>query len=231
MSQQGESQNTPDPKLADANKNPPPPKPEGDDVGEDSWDEKTKGYVSKLRNENKERRQELQSLKDSNAQLKTQLDSLTGKLKGLFGEEGEGGQKLTPDQQIEALTGQLEHAHSKMAFIQTANNLGIYDPADQKYFEFLLESHFEDKEDDYELSDEALEELVADVQARSKGRGGNGGNSSFSGQKTPPANGNKGNGETTLEQFKKMGVSERSELYVKNEALYLRLMQESKNTR
>lgn len=229
MSQENQNQETPletkvTPGAGDKNQ----PNPDGED---DSWaeglDEKTKGYIAKLRKENKERRQESQTQRQQLQQLTSQFEAVKGKLKGVFGEGEEGEEEWTPEQKIEMLSYAVEEREAELEFMRGALSLGIYDPADQKYLSFLLNQHMEDKEDGYEIDEDTLREIVADVQSRSKSARAGSGNSSFN--STKPGNSRKeGSGEITLEAFKKMGMTEKSDLYVKNQPLYLSLMAQLK---
>jgi len=200
---------------------------DADEPSGEGWDDSTKAYVAKLRGENKQRRLEADSLKEKTTKLETEFNEITGKLKSVLGGGDDEDEEYTPAQKVELLTHEIEARDAHIAFMESSLALGITDPKDRKYFQFLLDDHMSEQEDGYELPDDVLDELVGQVRQRSQLKGPfAGGTTSFSNGKTPPTR--EGSGEISVAQFMAMKTTERGALYGKNPELYNRLLAESK---
>lgn len=189
------------------------------DAGGDDFDysdpEKVKKELKKLRRENASRRV---SAKEANEKLAVTEEQLK-KIKQTLGLEEE----ESPEDKIAALTAERDAMAMEMQLNSIAGELEI--PAKgQKYFKFLVGEKLNELEEGEELTDEDLEEIAQEV----KGMGGstNKPNSTgLGGKKNPPP----GSGDSmTVEQFAKMSLTEKSQLYTKNPKEYDRLFSAAK---
>lgn len=203
---QGGKQST-DPKNQD-------PSPGGDDLG---FSDKQKAYVDGLRSESAKYRTKAKDLESQVGNLNKRFDDLQGGLKKLFGDESS---DLTPEQQVQQLTSRNEELELQSAISEAAISLGVTGD-DFEYFSFLLQREAGALEEGQELS----EEVIQEVAQKAKGRSGTAnstsvdgaGNNGQGGDNPPPSN---GAGEVSLDDFCDMTLSEKSELYQKNKALY-----------
>lgn len=201
---------------------PPAPDANGSDNQEDdvsdlsNLDEKTKKYIDKLRKENAKYRTDAKGLKDK----VTKIESGLKQSLGLTDEE-----EVAPEEQIGHLQAQSEALAFKNAVLETAMEFGL-SGQQVGYFEYLLANQAQHLEEGEELSDEVLESLIQ--QSRSVGGGGNQNSSTsvssaLGGQKKPDAS-----GKVSLDAFLKMSITEKSQLYTKDQATYNALMAEAR---
>lgn len=195
-----------------------------DDSDDSAWDEKTKAYIAKLRGENAKHRTKAKELGSQLSQSEEQKKAIL-KAAGIEIEEGDPAVLL---QETQAATHALAFRNAILESA-VANGVG----ADSlEFYQFLVEKRAGELGEDEELSEEHMAEIVQKVNAR----GANGGTTSVGvGQKSgqgnpggPPKPGS--SGELTLDKFCKMNMSEKSELYGKNPALYGQLSQEARRT-
>lgn len=188
--------------------------PVEEDLG---WTDKQKAYVKGLRDENAKYR-------TRSKEQGSQVDALTGRLdkfetglKTLFGEEDD---KLTPEERIEALQGKNEQLAIQSALQEAAFEYGIGKESFD-YFQFLVTKKLNELEEGEELADADLDAIAAQAKAKvpantSVGDGGGG---------PPPTT---GDGALTLNEFKVMGIGERSLLYQKDKNLYDSMVKQEK---
>lgn len=189
----------------------------GDESDESKWDEKTKAYVRKLRDENAKHRTKGKDLKSKLEQSEAQKKAIL-KAAGIEVENEDPAEKL---KETQATTQTLAFRN---AILESAVQNGI--AGDQvEYYEFLVTKAVNGLEDGDELSDEALTEIVAKVRG-GKGKANTGLGKEGKGGKAP---GGQQTGEVTLDKFCRMSMMEKSKLYNDNEALYLELMKEAKS--
>lgn len=191
---------------------------EGEKPDESDWDPKTKAYIEKLRRESAKHRTKGNNLEKDFGKLKQVV-------KELLGEDDD---EVTPEK-LEGLKGQVNGLSFQNAALQAAIEHGV--GKDQiEYFEFLLGKRAAELGDGEELS----QEDIADIAKKANGASGGGsGSGKFQtsvgeGRRTPDP-GKKS--DITLDQFARMTVTEKSDLYVKNRALYDQLLKEAKEKR
>lgn len=180
-------------------------------------DEKTKKYIEKLRRENAKHRTKANVNSD-------RLSRLEEGLKKVLGGEDE----AAPEQQLEALASQNEGMAFKMAVLEAAIECGV-SKEDREYFEFLLGKRLGEMEEGQELADEEIAEIAKLAKRFDAGSGKSAGRSSVDDSRSGKM-GN-GTGAVTVEQFVAMTITEKSDLYTKNKALYDSLFAEAKNKR
>lgn len=216
----------------------------GTNQDDDSWmsdPAKVKEHVTKLRTENKDRRLSEKTLQTQLTKTQTDFTALNERVNKALGKDDS---NEPPEKKIETLTASIktreeenEALKAEMGFINFAAECGIVDPKERRYFQFIINEHMADKDDDYEASDEELKTLVDQVIAvrpqggtgNGTGKGGNVGSTSFGGSTPKPDGGGNGgsNGPVTLEQFRKMGTLEKSNLYGRDANLYNKLQKEA----
>ncbi len=213
----------------------------GDDGGNDDlpddeskWtSEQTKSYIQKLRKENKSYRTRFQSAETKIVGLDDRFSRLESGLKKLAGGGDDDG-----DDTVEAKLARLEArevAREESEAITTMNKavettakaLGVPDSG-LDYFKFLIHQEAEQMEDEEVLGEELLASLAKKAIAQTgDGKGTTTSADGKEGKKTPKPEG-KTSG-TTVEQFAKMTIAERSALYQTNKDEYTKLMQEAKD--
>jgi hypothetical protein len=174
----------------------------------------------------------IKNLRAENAKYRTEKNNVTTRLeniengfKQMFGGEGEG-QELTPEQQIEQLQGSYEQMSFQNALLGLAYENSI--PMDNyEYFNFLMDKEVNGLEEGQELSEESLLEVIQ--KAKGFNQSMDNANTSVDGQGNE--NPNQNSGSITLEQFTKMNISEKSELYRKSPAVYNQYMKQAKENR
>lgn len=212
---------------------------ESDDEDMSQWSpEKVKGYVKGLRKENAKYRKEAKTTKSELADFRKQITGMqTAVAKALGLKEGE---ELTPEEQAEALSGQLGAQQFKTAVLEAAYQYEV--PRDSRdYFEYLVQKQASELEEGEELTDEDIEMLAK----KAKGKSGKAGFStsitkgagrrrdeeadededSDESDAPPPS---KGGSKLTAEQFAEMGTVAKTNLYSKNPGLYDKLMAEAR---
>jgi len=185
---------------------------DSEDLNVDALDPKTKAYIQKLRKEAAGGRTE-------HNKLKAQVEQLTAGLKKLVGGEDD----TPPEKKMEMLEAQQASSQFENAILNTAIEHGIPKEG-MKYFKFLMGSAFEELQEGEELSEEKILEVVKEA----KGRGAAPAPSTSPSGTTPPPS---GKGSVTLEQFARMSLTEKSDLYNKNAELYQALFNEAKEKR
>lgn len=218
---------------------------EGDDADSDdsadmsSWSpEKVKGYVKKLRKENQRYRKDNSASKTELAALRKQITGVQNSVAKALGLAE--GADMSPEEQAEALQGQLGVSQFKTAVLEAAYSYEV-PPASREYFEFLVQKEVANLDEGEELDDEAL----AEIAKKAKGAGAKKSfSTSISGKgagslrdqleeeagdddesEPAPSKGNKG---LTAERFADMGTIEKTNLYTKNPGLYEKLMAEAR---
>lgn len=189
------------------------------DLDESKLDAKTKAYIEKLRKESAKRRVEA---KETKQKLKAEEERKKAILKaaGIETEDDEPAEKKLKKSQEHQTELQF-----RSAVLETAVAHGVGSDS-LKYFQYLMTEAVNELEEGEELSEEKLAELVA--EAKAKGGGGKGkANTSVGGGKQNP-NPEGGKNVVTLDQFTRMTITEKSELYTKNNALYSQLVAEAK---
>jgi len=185
-----------------------------------NWDDATKDYIKRLRTESAEKRTKSKDLETKYTALQEQFNTLqTGMAKAL-GIDTE----ATPEQQIEALSHQAQSFESENALLNLMLEHGVKNEG-KDYFMFLMEKRAAELGEDEEFSDEAIKQIVSEVQAKSGAVSPvNGGNTSVrqgANQGAPQG----GNGkQVSIEEFAGMSISEKSQLYQTNPNLYSALM-------
>jgi flavodoxin len=197
----------------------------GDETGdpdESSIPENLKGYIQKLRNEAATNRKTNKALEAEKTSLAERVSNLESGLKKALGIEDE---EASPEEVAKVLKDQTETQGLEIAILESAIEHGI--PKEHvKYFRFLLGERLGAMEDGEELTDEMMGEIVTQVKsvAGPKMTSTGVGDGQGAGKK-PPAG---GGGEITVEQFKKMSTTEKTQLYIKDQPLYERLLAESR---
>lgn len=176
---------------------------------------KVKDYVKKLRTENKSYRQRAKGLED-------RLGSIEQGLKKVFGvDENE---QVDPETKITELTQINQMKDVRLAILETALQSGITGSDNIEYFEFLMGKKLAELNDDEELSDEDLQGIVARVQGNQANTMKN---TTIVHEKGKPVA--EGKETVSLEQFMKMSVMAKSELFRTNEALYNKLLKDARD--
>lgn len=188
-----------------------PKEGEEDDPPKKKWDPETEKYIKKLRDENARNRT---GKKESDKRLKDVLKVLG------VSEDSE-----DPTEKLKASQAETNNLAFRTAILESAIEQGI--PADQlEFYEFLISKATSQLDEGEELSDEALAEIVGKVK-KAKGSA----NSSVSGGKDgkgdPPPGDDKG--DISLDQFCRMTITQKSDLYLKKPDLYKRLKDEAKS--
>lgn len=188
---------------------------EDDSLDDDSLDEKTKKHIAKLRKENAKYRTKAKTADERALKLEQGL-------KGLVGGEDD----VSPEEKLKNLQSQQEQVSFRAVVLEAALEHGV--PKDKlKYFSFLIQEKLSELAEGEELTEENLIEIAKDVKS-SGGSGKPPGRTSLDGN---PPNPNGKKGDVTLDDFVKMGITERSKLYSTNKGLYDQLFQDAKSKR
>lgn len=180
-----------------------------DGLALDSLDEKTKKYIKKLRDENAKRRTESNN-------LTTKMEKMEKGFKAMFGEEDD---DTDPEEKVKTLSSQYESVVTENAILKLALENGIVGAENIEYFEFQMSKKLNSLQEGEEMTDEDLAEIL--------------GKCSKAGVKKPADTSVKGDkdkkpdskpDEVTQEEFDKMGMIQKSNLYLKNPDLYKKLM-------
>lgn len=180
----------------------------------DSLDDKTKKYIKKLRDENKSRRTETNN-------LTTKMEKFEKGFKAMFGDEED---DKDPEQVLNTLKGQFESSVSENAILRLAVENGISGVENLEYFEFLMAKKLNSLEEGEEMTEEDLDDILSKC---SKGAGGKANTSTKDAGKGGGKDPGKSGDEVTQEEFNKMTITQKSNLYNKNPALYEKLMKNS----
>jgi len=185
----------------------------------DNWQpSKVKDYVKKLRQENKNYRVRSQ-------QVEEKLSSFEKNLKKVLGTSEE--DEIDPETYIHELSQANEAQQLQLAIYETALQNGITSPESMEYFQFLFGKRLSELDEDEVLQDEDLEDIVN----KAKGFGGiqtHSNSTTFNedAEKKPESG---KTSQISAEDFVKMSVMQKSELYRTNEMLYKRLMKEARD--
>jgi hypothetical protein len=202
-----------DPAAAQAS---PATEPAAQEADDDSWDDKTKAYIKKLRDESAKHRTKAKELETQFSQMNAKFDGLQKGLKSALGIEGEDD---SPEEKIQMLQQTNEAAVFESAVLNIALENAI--PSDQvSYLKFLIADKAGSLEEGQEIDEEMLSEIVGKVKL--VGGKPKGAASSVTATKTPDNGG--AAASMTVEQFAKMTLSEKSQLFQKNQKLYDELM-------
>ena len=175
---------------------------------DDAWKE-----IKKLRGENAGHRNKNKEIDSHNSKINGELAAIKKHL-GIKDEED-------PKETISQLTTKTESLEFELSIVTLARAHSV--PADQDdYFRFLLQKEFAALKEGEEIKDEQVTAVVEKVKAA----GGGG-----AAKKTSTGMGDGGKGKdagsggeaTTVEQFKKMGIAEKTALYNKDPELYKKL--------
>jgi len=199
---------------------------------ESGWDDKTRAYIKKLRDESAGRRTQSKNLEGQFNDLNGKFTALRDGMTKALGIED--GSKLTPEQQVEALTDQADNLQMENLVMRAGMARGVSGEDNIDYFSFLVQKGMSELEEGAEWGDEHFDEVAQKVTARqgtgqdnhstSAGTGGKGGVGPQGGG--PPAPG--GATEVTLERFCAMTVTEKTELYTRTPDVYTQLLEEAK---
>lgn len=194
--------------------------PAADPAGlESKWDADTKKYIEKLRGEAAKNRTDKKQLND-------RLTKLEGGLKSALGIES----NEPPEKQIENLKAQTEAQQFRSAILEAALENGIAQNQ-VKYFQFLVSEAASALEEGEELSDDKMAEIVKEVKKASGSPANGGGNTSVNDKNKPDPDGDANYKDTTLEQFARLSITEKSVMYQKNPDKYGSLMKQAKEKR
>jgi hypothetical protein len=186
-----------------------------DAVDETKLDEKTKAHIAKLRKEAAGHRTKG---KDLASRLKASEEKTKAILKAAGIEE-----EPNPEEKIKTLSAGNEQLAFRSAILEAAVEHGI--PREKlKYFQFLISEAASEIEEGEEIPDDKMTAIVAECKvAKAANTSVNGGAGGGSGTPTPG-----GAGSVSLDQFCKMSISEKSDLYLKKPQLYEALVAEAK---
>lgn len=184
----------------------------------DNWQpNKVKDYVKKLRQENKNYRLRSQ-------QVEEKLSSFEKNLKKVLGTSDE--EEIDPQIYIKNLSQANEAQQLQIAIYETAIQNGLSSPESIEYFQFLFGKRLAQLKENEILADEDLEDIISKAKSFT-GAQTPANRTTFSEGSTPrPEAGN--HADLTVEQFVKMSVMAKSELYRTNEMLYKSLMAEAR---
>lgn len=187
-----------------------------DSLDEDKLDEKTKAYLAKLRRENASHR-------TKNKDLKSKFSVSEERRKAILKAAGITEESEKPEEQVKSLTVDNQTLAFRTAVLQSAVENGV-GASDLEFFEFLVVKEAGKLEEGEEIP----AETIADLAKKAK-RGSGKANSSVGGGNKPPPGGDKG--VVTFEKFRTMSITEKSDLYEKNPALYNELMAKARRER
>ena len=184
--------------------------------------------IEDLRKENAGYRTKGKSQEDTLSNLTEQLSSIK---KHLGIEE-----QIDPVEQVKGLSSENEALQDELALMQLARMHNVPVEADE-FFRFKISKKFAELKEGEELSEEAINEVLEDVQkysafnvekpnGNSSGVGGKGGSGDG---KKPPAKHNPS--QLSAEDFAKMNLTQKSQLFVSNRAEYDRLYKAAKDKR
>jgi len=184
----------------------------GDD--DPKWDEKTKAYIKKLRDESASHRTKSKDLA-SKLQLSEKQKKDILKAAGIETESEK------PEELVKVLSAGNNELAFRTAVLQSALEQGIASD-DVEYYEFLIRKATAELDESDELSEDALRDIAKKCK-KTKSTSTSVGN----GGKSPPNP--DGNSQLTLDQFVRMNISEKSLLYQKQPELYSQLWAEAKS--
>lgn len=191
-----------------------------DELDDSGWDDKTRKYIEKLRNENASHR-------TKNKDLMSKIQGVGEREKALKKALGIEDESDSPEKKIEGLTANLDAVTFRSAILQTALEHGISNQ-DVDYLGYRIEKAAAQLGDNEEISEDDLADIINDVKARAGGKSANSSvNDATGGKKSPQ----KDNGAVVnLDKFVSMTMTEKSKLYATNPELYNSLMKEARRT-
>ena len=171
----------------------------------------------------KDLRKENASYRTKAKALEERMGTIESGLKSIFG--GEEGNEIPPEQQLGMAQQQLEAFATQNQILGLAIEHGI--PKEGvKYFNYLLNDRIESLEEGEEIGEEDIAALAQEARAKSGGIPG--GNTTSVQPNSAPKQGSQ-SGEVSLEQFGRMTIEERTQLFRKNPNRYHSLMAEMKS--
>jgi len=182
--------------------------------------EELKKYILQLRKENAKHRTKAKNLEDSSTTAEQKLQEMRSNLAKALGLEGE--DEVSPEEQVQHLTSYTQQLEIQSALMETALVNGV-SANELGYFKYLLAERLEALEEGEELGEEEMAEIVGEVKRVSAAKSA----STGVGTKAPAPT-NTSSGGVTVEQFMKMSVTEKSQLYMRDKSLYERLVEEAK---
>jgi hypothetical protein len=201
------------------------------DVDNPKWDEETLKYIKSLRQENAKHRTEAKGGKEKLTALETRFSSLEQGLKKALGLEDD---SSTPEQKIENLQSQVAQTQFSMAIKDIAIDNGVSGRDNVDYLEFLIAKASEGLKENEDLSEDAILACVEKAKKLTSGQAADGkeknGGTSVDGQGTGKNPGNQAVGPS-VEEFAKMSVMQKSEIFTKNRSLYDSLMAKAREKR
>ncbi len=184
---------------------------EDDSLDEGGLDPKTKAYVEKLRRQNAKYRTSAKDARNKNSELVKQFKAAMG---------------VTEDEDHEAVAKRLREENDGLVvgriILEQAVEHGV-GKADREMFEFFVNKKLQSLEEGEELSEDDFAEAAKKAKRASRGLGSGDGQDDFRTSVDSNVRGNpdkKKTGQITLEKFKEMTVTEKSDLYVKDRVLY-----------
>lgn len=180
-------------------------------------DPKAQKLIKNLRTENADRRKQLKTANEGHGKLKKALIEA-----GLIENDEE-----APEEKLKSVTAKNEMAVFNNAILEAAVEHGVR-KENLKYFRFLVQERVAELEEGEELDPKELVTLAGQakkVMGGAKKSTSVEGNDDDESTETPPPG---GEGATTLDQFLRMNMSEKSALFVKNRKLYDQFMSEAK---
>lgn len=192
--------------------------PGGGDSGGSNDDELSpedmKKVIKNLRKENAKYRTQKQSQEDSFKSLSEQLGAIKKHLKIE--------DNVDPAEQIKSLTTSNESLEFELSMVNLARENEIPKDLDG-YFRFEMQQALMKLKDDEEMSDEAIQEIVEKVKKLSSAQGGGSNSSGVGGKKPPQKPPEGGEKKPTVDEFKKMSLAQKNELYQKDRETYDKL--------
>lgn len=177
--------------------------------------EQLKKLVKDLRKENGDKRGKVKTLTEGHNKLKQALVDA-----GIIENDEE-----SPEEKLKVSSMQSEAMTMRAAILESAIEHGVGKEG-LDYFTFLVEKKAASLGEDEELTADDLAEIAKEVSSKSGKGGGTTGAGGGNGGGSPPPG---GKGGTTLEQFTKMSIAEKSKLYSENRDLYNKLIAEAKD--
>lgn len=185
-------------------------------LDDSKFDDRTKAYIAKLRKENAKYRTAAKTNENLLNDTRSRLSQIAG---------GDADEPEAPEVQIERLSNHVGALEFERALLELAVERGI-DKGGMSYFRFLVADATSKLEEGEEMADDMLDAIASEVQAKTGKTQRSTSVGTGEGGRTPPASGDTGG--VTVQKFSKMSVVEKSELFVKNRALYDQLVSEAK---
>jgi hypothetical protein len=186
-----------------------------EDKGSDDQDlgftDAQKAYIESLRKENAKYRTKSKELETQYSSVNERFSKLETGLKSLF---GEGSEKLSPEEQVGALSQQNEQLVLNNALNEAAIEYGI-GKEDYSYFKFLVQERLQSLNEGEELTEEDLDGIAKSARRKTA-------SSSTSVEDGSPAPEDASG--VSLEQFSAMGINEKSILFAKSPEIYKQLL-------